>query len=113
MSLKLLASGPSSVGFRLFDRRIAQLGNFGWTKDYVFPTWLGLLGLCFLFFETRKQYHRYFKKGSAYIFGVVQLINERHDAKGRDTGERLIPRTEDLPIFTLAEFNDKVAGFGR
>lgn len=57
--------------------------------------------------------------------GCVQIINEHHKGGGvtkADGGvdgngsaadsvqetERLMPRTEDLPIYTLAEVNDKV-----
>lgn len=42
----------------------------------------------------------------------MQIINDRHTTGG-DNGtdgpqERLVPRTEDLPIYTVAELNDKV-----
>ena len=44
----------------------------------------------------------------------MQIVNERH--KGGDAGagrlERLVPRTEDLPIYSVAELNDKVSYIG-
>lgn len=47
-----------------------------------------------------------------YVSGCVQIINERHNNGGSDTGalrqDRLVPRTEDLPIYSVAEMNDKV-----
>lgn len=45
-------------------------------------------------------------KGSATICGCMELVNEQYvpgDGKGH-----LVPRTEDLPIYTTQEFNDKV-----
>ncbi len=63
---------------------------------------------------------RYFRKGAANICGFVELINEAYtpgDGQGNDenpSATRLVPRTEDLPLYTVAEFNDKVrAGKGR
>lgn len=45
--------------------------------------------------------------------GCLQVINERYkcdDEQGDEQPkrERLMPRTEDLPIYSVAEFNDKV-----
>lgn len=82
-----------------------QLGKFGWVKLYVFPCWFAALAACFLFFETRKQYRRFFKKGVANVCGCVDLVNERHGDDGKD---RLMPRNGELPIYTVEEFNDKV-----
>ncbi|CAM9298493.1 unnamed protein product [Ectocarpus sp. 4 AP-2014] len=111
--LELVASDDKLV-FSAGDGLDLQLGSFGFVYEKVFPAWCGLVALIFLFLETRKQYRRYFKKGSAKILGCVAIINERHDGKG-DTDEngvpqyqRLVPRTEDLPIYSLAEFNIKV-----
>ncbi|CAB1101232.1 unnamed protein product [Ectocarpus sp. CCAP 1310/34] len=83
-----------------------QLGSFGWVKDYVFPAWFALVAGGFLVFEAQKQYQRFFKKGAASVCGVVSIVNELHD--GSMHKGRLIPRTLDLPIYSVAAFNDKV-----
>ena len=57
---------------------------------------------------------RYFRKGAANLCGFVELINEEYnpDGEGEDDGDgdkhRLVPRTEPLPLYTVAEFNEKV-----
>ncbi|CAM9873857.1 unnamed protein product [Ectocarpus sp. 6 AP-2014] len=111
--LELVASDDKLI-FSAGDGLDLQLGSFGFLYEKVFPAWLGLIALIFLCLETRKQYRRYFKKGSAKMLGCVEIIHERHDGKG-DADEngvpqyqRLVPRTEDLPIYSLAEFNEKV-----
>lgn len=40
----------------------------------------------------------------------MQIINEQHGSRddGAPQKERLVPRTEDLPIYSVAELNDKV-----
>lgn len=44
----------------------------------------------------------------------MEIINERYGSDGDadDNGvpqyQRLVPRTEDLPMYSLAEFNEKV-----
>ena len=42
--------------------------------------------------------------------GVVELVNENFEDKAilAQFEDRLIPRTEELPIYTIEEFNDKV-----
>ena len=86
-----------------------QLGSFGWMKDIVFPIWLGLMTLSFVCLEIRKQYRRYFSKGAAKLCGFMEVLNE--EALGRNQApDRLVPRTENLPIYTMPEFNDKVGG---
>lgn len=59
--------------------------------------------------------YRYFRKGAANLCGFVELINEEYQpGDGKDgndedgTKHRLMPRTEPLPLYTLAEFNEKV-----
>lgn len=47
------------------------------------------------------------------LVGCVQIINERHGGgDGSKTGgpllDRLVPRTEDVPIYSVVELNDKV-----
>lgn len=37
--------------------------------DYGFPIWFGLIAVMFVLLETRKQYLRFFKKGSAKFLG--------------------------------------------
>ncbi|CAM9152625.1 unnamed protein product [Ectocarpus sp. 12 AP-2014] len=111
--LELVASDDKLI-FSAGDGLNLELGSFGFVYEKVFPAWLGLIALVFVCLETRKQYRRYFKKGSAKILGCVEIINERHDGEG-DADEngapqyqRLVPRTEDLPIYSLSEFNEKV-----
>lgn len=42
--------------------------------------------------------------------GCLEIINTSGDGSEADTAqqERLVPRTEDLPIYSVAELNDKV-----
>lgn len=61
------------------------------------------------------MFDRYFRKGAANLCGFVELINEEFKAGGdadgeddEDTKHRLVPRTEPLPLYTVAEFNEKV-----
>ncbi len=57
---------------------------------------------------------RYFRKGSASLLGLFELVNEEYasgdgeENDGDPSEDRLVPRTEDLPLYTVAEFNDKV-----
>lgn len=46
-----------------------QIGSFGFVYDFGFPTWFGVIALIFIFLETRKQYRRFFNKGSAKLLG--------------------------------------------
>lgn len=44
----------------------------------------------------------------------MHVLNEEHSggddgAAGTPKQERLVPRTEDLPIYSVAELNDKVS----
>lgn len=38
--------------------------------------------------------------------GVMEIVNELHSADGDEA--RLMPRTEELALYTTEEFNDKV-----
>ncbi|CAN0025142.1 unnamed protein product, partial [Ectocarpus sp. 6 AP-2014] len=108
--LELVASDDQLI-FSAGDGLDLQLGSFGFVYDYGFPAWFGLIALIFLYLETRKQYRRYFKKGSATLLGCLQVVNESYtgdDAAELPKRERLMPRTEDLPMYSVAEFNDKV-----
>ena len=57
---------------------------------------------------------QYFTKGAANLCGVVELINEdfADEALKKEVEDRLMPRTEELPLYTTHEFNDKVDGWG-
>lgn len=46
--------------------------------NYGFPAWFGLIALIFLYLETRKQYRRYFKKGSAMVLGKLWPLTLAH-----------------------------------
>lgn len=84
------------------------MGKFGWAKDYIFPVWFALLGLSFLVLETRKLYRCFFRIGLAKRTSRTASNNRVQHVDGRNKGERLLPRTHGRPIYTLAEFNDKV-----
>lgn len=77
-------------------------------KDYLFPVWFVLVAGVFLVLETRKQARRFFAKGAASVCGVVSIVNEFHDDSMHKVDGRLIPRTMDLPVYSVAAFNDKV-----
>lgn len=53
---------------------------------------------------------QYFKKGAANLCGMVELVNEEfsEEALKNEIEDRLMPRTEELPLYTMQEFNDKV-----
>lgn len=103
---------PAELRLIFIRARVVQLGSFGWMKDIFFPIWLGFMVLCFVCLESRKQYRRYFAKGAANVCGFMEVINEDHALTNDKAQDRLVPRTEDLPIYTMAEFNDKVDGGG-
>lgn len=73
----------------------------------MFPVWFVVTAGAFIFLEGRKQYRAYFKEGVANLCGLV-IVNDRGgDAVPKDDG-KLIPRTMNLPIYSVAAFNDKV-----
>ena len=53
---------------------------------------------------------QYFKKGAANLCGMVELINEQFsdETRKKELEDRLMPRTEELPLHTTHEFNAKV-----
>lgn len=53
---------------------------------------------------------QYFTKGAANLCGMVEIVNEdfADDALKREVEDRLMPRTEELPLYSTHEFNDKV-----
>ncbi|CAM9174754.1 unnamed protein product, partial [Laminaria digitata] len=86
------------------------LGNFEIVRSLLFPIWLGLVPVFFLYLEVRKQFARYVTKGAANLCGIVELINEDFDdeALKKEVEDRLMPRTEELPLYSTHEFNDKI-----
>ena len=90
-----------------------QIGSFSTVKYYVFPVWLAVISIAVVYLESRKQYGRFFNKGSANFCACVTVINEGFArAKQATKSERLIPRTGEQEIYTVMEFNDKVGGEG-
>lgn len=57
---------------------------------------------------------QYLKKGAANLCGMVELVNEdfSEESLRKDIEDRLMPRTEELPLYTTQEFNDKVKAWG-
>ena len=92
----------------LVARTESQLGSFGWVKNYLFPVWFMVVGGIFLVLETRKQARRFFSKGAASVCGVMSIVNEFHNDSVHKVDGRLIPRTMDLPAYSVPAFNDKV-----
>lgn len=79
----------------------------------MFPVWLAVISIAVVVLESRKQYGRFFRKGSARFCACVTVVNEGH--KGAELAwknDRLIPRTGDQEIYTVMEFNDKVGNTG-
>ncbi len=85
-----------------------QIGSFDVVAEVLFPIWFALISVCLVYFETRKQYRQYVSKGHTKILGVVEIVNKKFGESTEDPNDRLIPRTETLPIYSIAEFNDKV-----
>lgn len=50
---------------------------------------------------------QFFTKGTASVCGMVDIINDGFPDEALKKA-RLMPRTEDLPLYTMEEFNDKV-----
>ncbi|CAM9534507.1 unnamed protein product [Ascophyllum nodosum] len=104
-----LVSDRDNLVFSAGDGLDLNLGTFGKVQQYFFPSWFAFIALSFAFLESRKQYRRYFKKGAAKGCGCIELVNEDYVSEAdRKALARLMPRTEDLPIYTVTEFNDKV-----
>lgn len=59
---------------------------------------------------TVTLYLQFFKKGSANLCGLLEVVNEEFsdEAIKKAVEDRLVPRTQELPIYTPKEFNDKV-----
>ena len=58
---------------------------------------------------------QYFKKGAANVCCVVPIVNQNFTDEDVNNGmeDRLMPRTEELPLYSTLEFNNKVwAGRG-
>eukprot|EP00903_Cladosiphon_okamuranus_P012613 g11801.t1 len=104
-----LVSGTDKLVFSAVEINFT-LGNFRVVQSTLFPIWLGIVPPVFFALEVRKQFKRYFTKGAASFCGVVELINEdfTDEAIQKQVEDRLIPRTEELPIYNMQEFNDKI-----
>eukprot|EP00904_Undaria_pinnatifida_P011028 jgi/Undpi1/7055/HiC_scaffold_21.g09529.m1 len=103
-----LVSGGDELLFSTFDGLDVELGSFRTIKQYVFPVWFAAISLTVIFLESRKQYRRFFNKGTANC-ACVTVVNEGHfGANSGRTTMRLMPRTEEVEIYSVKEFNDKV-----
>lgn len=53
---------------------------------------------------------QFFTKGVAQLCCMVEIINDdfSDEAVKKEVEDRLMPRTQDLPLYTTLEFNDKV-----
>lgn len=53
---------------------------------------------------------QYFTKGSVSLCGMVEIINDTYsdEALKKEVEDRLMPRTEELPLYSMHEFNNKV-----
>ncbi|CAM9782649.1 unnamed protein product, partial [Ectocarpus sp. 12 AP-2014] len=104
-----LVSGSDKLIFSAVDINFT-LGNFQVVQKTLFPIWLGIVPPIFLVLEVRKQARRFFTKGAARLCCFVELVNEKFtdEAIQQEVDNRLMPRTEELPIYTMQEFNEKV-----
>ncbi|CAM9611389.1 unnamed protein product, partial [Ascophyllum nodosum] len=54
-----LVSANDSLHFSAIEDMVEfEIGNFGFVYNYVMPIWFGVIGIIFLFLETRKQLKR-------------------------------------------------------
>ena len=53
---------------------------------------------------------QFFTKGAALLCGMVEIINDgfSDETTNKELEDRLMPRTEKLPLYTTHEFNDNV-----
>ena len=87
---------------------VLQLGSFSTVKNYVFPVWFAAISVAVICLESQKQYRRFFNKGAANC-ACVTVVNEGHfGAKSGRQTTRLMPRTEEVDIYSVKEFNEKV-----
>ncbi|CAM9989666.1 unnamed protein product, partial [Ascophyllum nodosum] len=111
-----LVSAKDSLHFSAIEDMVEfEVGNFGVVYNYVMPIWFGVIGITFVFLETRKQLKRYSRKDAAMECCVYEFKNKGFVAQGRqvDDGDGesehgLMPRTQALPLYTMDEFNYKV-----
>ncbi|CAM9198778.1 unnamed protein product [Choristocarpus tenellus] len=101
-----LVSAEDSLIFEAVDLGF-ELGSFGLVQRLIFPIWMGFLAFLFLIFEIRKQMQKYHRKGktSCGCMNPNYSPNESQNSMGMD---RLMPRTDEVPIYTTTEFNEKV-----
>lgn len=50
---------------------------------------------------------QFFTKGTASLCGIVDIINDGFSDEDLNK-DRLMPRTEELPLYTMEDFNKKV-----
>lgn len=75
----------------------------------MFPTWATAIAVLFMLLETRRQYGHFFTTKVVSFCVRAGVMNEEHETSGYDARTaRLLPRTEDVLIYSVAEFNDKV-----
>lgn len=57
---------------------------------------------------------QFFTKGSAHLCCMVEIVNDgfSDEAIKKVVEDRLMPRTENLPLYSTHEFNDKVRSDG-
>ncbi|CAM9558139.1 unnamed protein product [Pylaiella littoralis] len=108
-----LVSGDDTLILSAGDGLDLELANFDTIQDIAFPLWFLCVAVLFVILEARKQYRRYVKKGAASICGFFEVVNTKYDPDAVVADEvvpedRLMPRTEALPLYTVAEFNEKV-----
>eukprot|EP00904_Undaria_pinnatifida_P011031 jgi/Undpi1/7058/HiC_scaffold_21.g09532.m1 len=103
-----LVSGGDELLLSTFDGMDVELGSFRTIKQYVFPVWFAAISIIVVFLESHKQYRRFFNKGAANC-ACVTVVNEEHfGANSGRTTMRLMPRTEEVEIYSVKEFNHKV-----
>ncbi|CAM9823746.1 unnamed protein product, partial [Discosporangium mesarthrocarpum] len=101
-----LVSPEDNLVFEAIDIGF-EFGSFGFVERYTFPIWFSFLSLCFLYLETAKQLSKFRRKGKTVCGCVDPDFQQGVDGLGTSM-DRLMPRTEEVPIYTTAEFNDKV-----
>eukprot|EP00904_Undaria_pinnatifida_P011027 jgi/Undpi1/7054/HiC_scaffold_21.g09528.m1 len=104
-----LVSGRDELIVSAFDGLDVKLGSFSTVKNYVFPVWFAAISVAVICLESQKQYRRFFNKGAANC-ACVTVVNEgQFGAKSGRQTTRLMPRTEEVDIYSVKEFNEKVS----
>ncbi|CAN0197906.1 unnamed protein product, partial [Ascophyllum nodosum] len=83
-----LVSAKDSLRFSAIEDMVEfEVGNFGFVYNYVIPIWFCIIGIIFVFLETRKQLKRYSKKGAAMVCCVYEFKNKGFVAQGRQVDD--------------------------